>query len=232
VGTGRVAIPLLERGVELVGLDLSPAMLRRFRAKAGERRSPGVCADLVALPFREASFAAVLGVHVFHLVRRWRDGLGEVRRVLVPGGRLLHSWHRASHGSLEPEMREALSDIARRRGASVERPGARDAAEVVVALAERGAETRAVEIASWTSTTTPRTLLDQLRSGLFTYTWSMDARLAAECVDELVGWAGRRYRSLDAVERFRETFELHVHEFGDVDRPLRSDTRLADARVS
>ena len=234
MGTGRVAIPLIESGVELIGLDLSPAMLRRYRTKAGARRTPGVCADLVALPFREASFAAVLGVHVFHLVGRWRDGLAEVKRVLAPGGRLLHSWHRASHGSLEPEIREALGEIARRHGASVERPGARDAAEVVRALADRGAGTRTVEIASWTSSTTPRTLLHQLRAGLFTYTWSMEPRIAAACVDELERWATRRYRSLDAVERFRETFELHVHDFRDVERSLFSgaEGRLADARAS
>ncbi len=35
VGTGRVALPLAERGVEVHGLDLSPAMLDRLRGKPG-----------------------------------------------------------------------------------------------------------------------------------------------------------------------------------------------------
>jgi len=33
-GTGRVAIPVAQAGIELVGLDSSPAMLEQFRAAA------------------------------------------------------------------------------------------------------------------------------------------------------------------------------------------------------
>src|SRR3954469_18843642 len=36
IGTGRVAVPLAERGVKVVGIDNSEAMLRRLRAKAPE----------------------------------------------------------------------------------------------------------------------------------------------------------------------------------------------------
>jgi SAM-dependent methyltransferase len=35
VGTGRVALPLAERGVEVHGIELSEAMVERLRAKAG-----------------------------------------------------------------------------------------------------------------------------------------------------------------------------------------------------
>jgi len=35
VGTGRVAIPLVERGVEMHGIDASDAMVRHLRAKPG-----------------------------------------------------------------------------------------------------------------------------------------------------------------------------------------------------
>jgi SAM-dependent methyltransferase len=35
IGTGRVAIPLSGRGVEVAGIDLSPYMLERLRAKPG-----------------------------------------------------------------------------------------------------------------------------------------------------------------------------------------------------
>lgn len=38
IGTGRVAIPLAERGVEVAGIDLSPAMVERLRAKPGGDR--------------------------------------------------------------------------------------------------------------------------------------------------------------------------------------------------
>jgi SAM-dependent methyltransferase len=35
IGTGRVALPLRQRGVEVAGIDASPAMIARLRAKAG-----------------------------------------------------------------------------------------------------------------------------------------------------------------------------------------------------
>jgi SAM-dependent methyltransferase len=35
IGTGRVALPLAQRGVPVHGIDLSPAMVARFRAKPG-----------------------------------------------------------------------------------------------------------------------------------------------------------------------------------------------------
>lgn len=35
IGTGRVALPLRQRGVEVMGIDLSPAMIARLRSKPG-----------------------------------------------------------------------------------------------------------------------------------------------------------------------------------------------------
>ncbi|HEX9847195.1 MAG TPA: class I SAM-dependent methyltransferase, partial [Acidimicrobiia bacterium] len=35
IGTGRVALPLSRRGVSVHGIELSPAMIRRLRAKPG-----------------------------------------------------------------------------------------------------------------------------------------------------------------------------------------------------
>jgi SAM-dependent methyltransferase len=46
VGTGRVAIPLTERGLDVTGVELSRAMLDRLRAKADERRLPVVRGDM------------------------------------------------------------------------------------------------------------------------------------------------------------------------------------------
>jgi len=48
-----------------------------------------VCADAHALPFAEASFANVIGIDVLHHLARPGAALGEVARVLRPGGRLV-----------------------------------------------------------------------------------------------------------------------------------------------
>lgn len=49
VGTGRVAIPLMDSGVPVHGVDLSPAMLRRLREKVAEARLPVTLGDMSSL---------------------------------------------------------------------------------------------------------------------------------------------------------------------------------------
>jgi SAM-dependent methyltransferase len=45
IGTGRIALPLAERGVEVHGIDLSSAMVARLRAKPGGDRIPVAIGD-------------------------------------------------------------------------------------------------------------------------------------------------------------------------------------------
>jgi len=74
-------------GAETAGIDPSPAMVER-----AARRVPG--ADVregsaESVPFEDDRFTAALAVSTYH---HWADpdaGFAEVRRVLVPGGRLL-----------------------------------------------------------------------------------------------------------------------------------------------
>jgi len=46
IGTGRVAVPLAERGVDVSGIELSPYMLERLRAKAGAEGIEAVEGDM------------------------------------------------------------------------------------------------------------------------------------------------------------------------------------------
>jgi len=45
IGTGRIALPLAQRGVEVHGIDLSSAMVARLRAKPGGEEIPVVLGD-------------------------------------------------------------------------------------------------------------------------------------------------------------------------------------------
>lgn len=46
IGTGRVAIPLLERGVPVAGIELAPAMVAALRKKVDEATLPVVIGDM------------------------------------------------------------------------------------------------------------------------------------------------------------------------------------------
>lgn len=56
IGTGRVALPLAARGVAVEGIDASPSMVARLRAKPGGEAIPVVMGDMASLevdgPFR------------------------------------------------------------------------------------------------------------------------------------------------------------------------------------
>jgi ubiquinone/menaquinone biosynthesis C-methylase UbiE len=84
VGTGRLAVPLMERGFRVVGVDMSRKMLDQGRGKGLERL---VLGDVRRLPFRPKSVDAVLAVHVLHLIENLRDVLteaaGTARKKLV-----------------------------------------------------------------------------------------------------------------------------------------------------
>ena len=86
-GTGDLALAARKAGAgSVVGVDFSDGMLERARRKAPELE--WIQADVLALPFEDASFdAAVVGFGVRN-VEDLEAGLRELRRVLRPGGRL------------------------------------------------------------------------------------------------------------------------------------------------
>ena len=61
IGTGRVALPLAARGVEVHGIDASAAMVERLRAKPGGEAIPVTLGDFADLPV-EGSFTLVYAV--------------------------------------------------------------------------------------------------------------------------------------------------------------------------
>ena len=96
-GTGDLSFALAEAcpGCEVVGLDLTAAMLARAREKAAARQRRGLLAptfvrgDLLDLPFADGELAAVTvgwGVRNVPDVPR---AFAEMRRVTRPGGRVV-----------------------------------------------------------------------------------------------------------------------------------------------
>jgi SAM-dependent methyltransferase len=88
-GTGRVAIELARRGVEVVGADLDPDMIGLARAKAPELT--WVQADLSELDLTTRFDAVVLAGNVIPYVapERRQAAVLACARHLAPGGRLI-----------------------------------------------------------------------------------------------------------------------------------------------
>ncbi len=108
-GTGDLAIAARKAGGAVVGLDFSVRMLERARRKSGS--ITWVEGDLLSLPFEDGSFdAATVGFGVRN-VSDLEHALGELRRVLVPGGRLAILEITTPRGVLAPFYRLWLDRI-------------------------------------------------------------------------------------------------------------------------
>ncbi len=89
IGSG-LDIPYLPQGGSYTGLDITPAMLRRARARAKHCGSQVELqqGDVMALPYADASFDAVVMHLIVAVVPDAKRALGEAARVLKPGGRI------------------------------------------------------------------------------------------------------------------------------------------------
>jgi demethylmenaquinone methyltransferase/2-methoxy-6-polyprenyl-1,4-benzoquinol methylase len=94
-GTGDLAFEAAPRVALVVGLDLTCRMLQLARARAAAqpraagRRPAFLAGDMTALPFGSGGFDVVTVGYGLRNVPDLDQALGEIHRVLAPGGRLL-----------------------------------------------------------------------------------------------------------------------------------------------
>jgi ubiquinone/menaquinone biosynthesis C-methylase UbiE len=208
VGTGRIALPLIERGVHFTGVDISEEMLQRLREKlaAHSLKADILRADITQLPFPSASFDVVIAVHVLHLVPEWHKALYEAQRVLRRDGYIVVGSDQSAPSSPKAHMNALWRDIVHTLGESTERPGAEHFHDIVAALQEMGGQGQECVAARWVDTVTPRQVITRIRDRIHSATW-------------LVSDEGLR-ESLIGLEA-----ELRA-EYGDLDRPLENENQF------
>ena len=111
VGTGQVALPLHDAAVDVVGIDLSRAMLARLVAKAGGVTPPFplIEGDATRMPLRDDAFGGAYLRWVLHLVPDWRAAVSEIARVVAPRGRFLAGL--GSYGGRRSEIQGRFAEI-------------------------------------------------------------------------------------------------------------------------
>jgi SAM-dependent methyltransferase len=212
-GTGRMAVPLLAQGADLVGVDISLSMMARQRTKSDRARL--ACASLLALPFGDNRFDALLTAHVLHLIAAWQEALVEFRRVLRPGGVYIDA---RSESQEESHSRRAMRYwrewlLARDGLPHGEHLGPWAWAEVDPALRAMGVTVTTLEPVTYTTRYTMRNRVQRTRERSYSSSWDVPDDLLAASADALEAWIVSEYGGLDVELEDEEVFRLHVARF-------------------
>jgi len=122
IGCGNGRAYQLFRGlaIEYEGIDVSERLIERAKAQVADLLASFRVGSVLDLPYEDTTFDTVLAVAVLHHIpsRRYRRrALGEVFRVLKPGGHLLMTnWNTFNYGFLIRHPRNALEMLLPRRG--------------------------------------------------------------------------------------------------------------------
>jgi SAM-dependent methyltransferase len=197
VGTGRIALPLARSGIAMTGVDISRSMLDRLMeiSRASSVHVDILIADATRLPFRDSTFGSAVAAHVLHLIPRWRDAVGELWRVVRPGGRLVVERGGSTRGDWYREVRRRFFVEA---GDPPWPPGLDAVADLDALLQARGAALHVLPELSDDRTASISELLRSLEAGIWSGCWYLDESTRARATQAARSWAEQRFGDLDS----------------------------------
>ncbi len=210
IGTGRIAFPLIARGYDYSGIDLSEPMMAQLRAKVVDYAKAHPQASLrldlrqgdsTRLPYADNSFDVVLTVHVLHLIPNWQQAIQEAVRVLKPGGIYLNGADDAMQTGGHYTVQKMWFAIIQRLGYDTGQMGMGGFATgdaIFHFLQERGLRPELLRTVIWQISETPRQAVEYIAKRLWSRTWVVPDEIFAESVTLL---------RAEAVERFGDAFD-------------------------
>lgn len=210
IGTGRIAVPLAERGVRVTGIDIAPDMVARLREK---RTDIDVAfAEAARPPFRDGVFDGALFVHILHLVPDPDATVRAAMATVRDGGWLIMGGDDRSPGHRD-EAEAILGNTIREITGSTNTGAARVERGIVAferacAAAQLPMELRVV--AEWTSSSSGRELIDRLRARTFSQSWQIPEDKLEAVVAAVEPGLRALYGDLDRRVEFSRTFSLRT----------------------
>lgn len=166
IGTGRIALPLAPYVRACYGVDLAASMIDRLVEKRDSEPVYPLLADATRLPFADATFDAVIAVHIFHLIPAYKQAFQEAARVLKPGGVLAHGWNlRHVEGFLNQVWHAATGASSLMLGISFE--------EREKMLPAHGWQLKSDDHYPYLVERAPARFLEDMRGRVYSHCWTM-----------------------------------------------------------
>ena len=196
IGTGRIALPLVEAGVRVVGVDISAEMLRKLVAKRKTRWPQISIADATRLPFPDASFGSAVASHVLHLIPEWRAAVAEVVRVTRPGGVFI-----ASRGGAGRPMwlENLIGHFFHECGDPPWPPGAASIEVVDDHLRQFGVTPRPLPDLGLETTVSIEHVIEDMERGYWAACWGIDPEKRRGAARNTREWASREFGDITVV---------------------------------
>ena len=211
VGTGRIALDLHRNGVEMAGVDLSAAMLRKLVEKAGGRPPfPLALADAAELPVADRRLGGVVICHVLHLIESWRRAIEELVRVVRPGGVILVESATRPDGIASEAIRHFWSVAS--PGGRPRRPGLTDVRDLDEVLGGLGFRTRLLAPVSERAERTLGQVIAGLERGVQSACWGLNEDVRRSAAEDTREWALGRHGSLDAPHPVGQTITWRAYD--------------------
>ena len=209
IGTGRVALPIVEQGYAYTGVDVSEAMMDKLRQKLEGKahRLTLLNADATALSFGDNAFDVAIAPHILHLIVDWQTAMDELRRVLKPAGVFIYFHHpknkTATRDAIGRQWREILSGYGYDSGFT---GGVTE--DVLGRLQEQGAILETVAVADLSRESTVDSLMGAYRGRIYSHMWRVPDDIYHRALADLESWAAEAFPDSSQVITSQENITL------------------------
>lgn len=194
IGTGRIALPIVERGYAYTGVDVSEAMMDVLRQKlAGQpHRLTLVNADATALPFEPATFDVAVAPHILHLIADWRQALAEIRRVLKPAGVFIYFHHPTNRSGIRDDIAQRWHEILQGYGYESGFTGG-ITEDVLDYLQAQQAKLHTEAVAKIRHSRTPAEALQSYQKRIYSNLWRVPDEIYPRALTDLQTWVQQQF---------------------------------------
>ena len=208
IGTGRIAVPLVERGFRVTGIDISAKMLAILRDKRPD--IDVMFAEASRPPLRDASFDGSLFVHILHLVPDPEATIRATLAAVRPGGVMIEagddkdaSTVSQAHGAIDAIVEEL---------SGVELPGWKPHEQATAlfqeVLTSAGAHVETQRLARWKSSTTGQRFLERLKRRDYSGSWKIPDGIMPQLLERITPRILELFGGLDTVVENERSFSM------------------------